>query len=285
VRGGDYDVICPNNGQIVYPLEFASTVQPGMILKISIILRQDEPFQKNKDKCPQCHHNSWLDPVESACTFLRPLIINIVNCSYKCEGQFHVDSEQEGDAVQISTRSGDEVNEEHDRRGGGQRSAGRNVANYDKVVNKEIVSPALLASYVSHFLGQLINNKRWRSQTRKGIASMARHNEEQRGGDYSGIQHFRHIRIICMNNGVPLEPQMQGNDQFSPDDHDHVRFLLPVFCTFDLCPQDLTGQVTILIFQGQKYAWMIGSGAFTNIYRGEWVPRKAIKYLFCECHL
>ena len=53
---GDYELIIPYDGQIIRRSEFASTVQPGMTVEMSIILRQDKAFQDNKQKCPRCHH-------------------------------------------------------------------------------------------------------------------------------------------------------------------------------------------------------------------------------------
>jgi len=53
VRWGDYEVIHSDDGHIIEASEFASTVQPGMVLEIGIILRQGEA---NKKKCPRCYH-------------------------------------------------------------------------------------------------------------------------------------------------------------------------------------------------------------------------------------
>ena len=53
---GNYEVIHGHNNKTISPFEFANTVEPGMVLEMSIILRQHEPFQDNKEKCPRCHH-------------------------------------------------------------------------------------------------------------------------------------------------------------------------------------------------------------------------------------
>ena len=41
---------------MIGPSEFASTVEPGMVLEMSIVLRQKIPFQDNKETCPRCGH-------------------------------------------------------------------------------------------------------------------------------------------------------------------------------------------------------------------------------------
>jgi hypothetical protein len=64
VRWGDYEVIRAEDGQVVQPSEFASTVVPGMVLEIGIILRQNESFQYGKQKCPRCKNNN-LNPVNN----------------------------------------------------------------------------------------------------------------------------------------------------------------------------------------------------------------------------
>jgi hypothetical protein len=44
--------------EVISPSEFASTVEPGMVLEMNIILRKQSDFQANKEKCPrpQCRH-------------------------------------------------------------------------------------------------------------------------------------------------------------------------------------------------------------------------------------
>jgi len=56
VRWGDYEVIRPDDGHIIDASEFASTVQPGMVLEISITLWQGEAICNHKKKCPRCYH-------------------------------------------------------------------------------------------------------------------------------------------------------------------------------------------------------------------------------------
>jgi hypothetical protein len=62
-------VIRPDDGRIISRSEFAGTVLPGMVLELSIIVRRDETFKDNKDKCPRCSHinqhatitNGWIE--------------------------------------------------------------------------------------------------------------------------------------------------------------------------------------------------------------------------------
>ena len=41
---------------MISPSRFANTIMPGMVLEMSIILRQTDPFQENKEMCPRCSH-------------------------------------------------------------------------------------------------------------------------------------------------------------------------------------------------------------------------------------
>jgi hypothetical protein len=56
IERGDYEVLRTEDHQIISPSELASTVQPGMKLEITIVLRPDTAFQDTKDKCPRCRH-------------------------------------------------------------------------------------------------------------------------------------------------------------------------------------------------------------------------------------
>jgi hypothetical protein len=55
---GDYQVMRSQDSRVISPTEFASTVQPGMMLEMNIILRKNSTFQANKEKCPrpQCRY-------------------------------------------------------------------------------------------------------------------------------------------------------------------------------------------------------------------------------------
>ena len=50
------------DGQIISPSELASTVQPGMQLEMSIVMRRGMDDQK---KCPRCHQINSQAPVNS----------------------------------------------------------------------------------------------------------------------------------------------------------------------------------------------------------------------------
>lgn len=53
---GDYQVIRADNNQVIGWSELPNTVESGMILEMSIILRQETAFQNTKEKCPRCGH-------------------------------------------------------------------------------------------------------------------------------------------------------------------------------------------------------------------------------------
>jgi len=173
VKRGDYEVIRPYDGQIICPSEFASTVQPGMVLEISIILRRHEAFQDIKETCPRCClimgnatvANGWID-----CT--------------KCGGQFLIaeaDSQighgvDDGwDVIQIHRESDGEYGRKH----GGKRSAlidGESKGNTAGVIDEEIISPQC-TQYYKHPLSR---------------DSLTLHQ-----GNSDGAQFFRRIHVIC----------------------------------------------------------------------------------------
>lgn len=51
IERGDYQIIRAEGSRVIGPSAFARTVEPGMVLEISIILRQATAFQKD---CPRC---------------------------------------------------------------------------------------------------------------------------------------------------------------------------------------------------------------------------------------
>ena len=53
IKRGDYEVIRAEDSQIIGPSELASMVQPGMKLKISIVMRQRVADQRI---CPRCRY-------------------------------------------------------------------------------------------------------------------------------------------------------------------------------------------------------------------------------------
>jgi hypothetical protein len=85
VKRGAYEVIRADDSQTISPSKFARSVEPGMVLELSIILWQDEGLQDNKDKCPRCHHinrsttinRGWIE--WKVILFSYILIINTIN--------------------------------------------------------------------------------------------------------------------------------------------------------------------------------------------------------------
>ena len=47
-------MVHPGNGQIIERSNLASMVEPGMVLEMSINLRQKEEVQIGEEKCPRC---------------------------------------------------------------------------------------------------------------------------------------------------------------------------------------------------------------------------------------
>jgi hypothetical protein len=80
-------MISAEDNQVISPWAsvFASRVEPGMVVNMSIVLRQETTFQ---EKCPRCDHKQRLDRVESVIHFLCVLIADIGYCSRRCPGQF-----------------------------------------------------------------------------------------------------------------------------------------------------------------------------------------------------
>ena len=52
---GDYEVI-RSDGQVVDRSDFASTLEPGIVVEMSIILHRDEPMEDSKGRCPRCKY-------------------------------------------------------------------------------------------------------------------------------------------------------------------------------------------------------------------------------------
>ena len=52
---GDYEVI-RSDGQVVDCSDFASTLKPGIVVEMSIILHRDEPMEDSKGQCPRCKY-------------------------------------------------------------------------------------------------------------------------------------------------------------------------------------------------------------------------------------
>ena len=67
VERGEYNMITAEGHTKIGPTEFAREVNPGMILEMSIVLRQRTTY--NRETCPRCHHinlslathNGWIE--------------------------------------------------------------------------------------------------------------------------------------------------------------------------------------------------------------------------------
>jgi hypothetical protein len=56
VERGNYQVLSAKNSQTVNQSEIASTVEPGMVLEMTIIMRESTAIQDIQGKCPRCQH-------------------------------------------------------------------------------------------------------------------------------------------------------------------------------------------------------------------------------------
>ena len=139
---GEYEVMDPGGSQIISRSKFASTVKPGTILEMNIILRKDSGFQANREKCPrpQCGYNNfnvpasngWIEWKVPLC-FAIQIFIELLHFSQKCSAKFLV--VEAGDTDDIGQLPN------HSPRRSENPGGGSSV--------EEIVSPA---SYVAHFL-------------------------------------------------------------------------------------------------------------------------------------
>lgn len=84
VQRGDYIVICSKDGQIIDRSAFPKAANSGIILELSILIRQKTPFQDNMQKCPRCgYFNSsatiYNDWIEWQVPFIYLFIYNLAN--------------------------------------------------------------------------------------------------------------------------------------------------------------------------------------------------------------
>jgi hypothetical protein len=56
VTHNDYEVIRGEDNQIIAPSDLARMVEPGMVLEISIFLRENTADEIDKSKCLRCGH-------------------------------------------------------------------------------------------------------------------------------------------------------------------------------------------------------------------------------------
>ncbi|KIM74362.1 hypothetical protein PILCRDRAFT_828352 [Piloderma croceum F 1598] len=174
IERGDYEVICAENSQIVRPSELAHTVQPGMKLEMSILLRPEIAFQDAKETCPRCHHINLNATVD----------LGWIQCR-KCSGLFQIAGANQ------NRRDNESIAGHTDKRRGGivdEYKEGNSAQNGDE----EIVSPASQ-----------------RNETDPGELSTTGKRPEREKHD---TQFFRRIRVICMNDdpawSIGLSPNL-----------------------------------------------------------------------------
>jgi hypothetical protein len=71
VESGDYGIIRTRDNKFIERSEFPNSVEPGMMVEMSIILLEEKPvlYPKGKSKCPRCSHinvfvtanSGWID--------------------------------------------------------------------------------------------------------------------------------------------------------------------------------------------------------------------------------
>jgi hypothetical protein len=146
VMEGEYEVMNPEGSQIITRSEFASTVKPGTILEMNIILRKDSGFQANREKCPrpQCGYINLNAPqpmvgLSGKYLYVLPYrsLLNYPHYSRKCFAKFQVAEADDTDDIGHPNHSPRKRENPHGKKLGGGGSI------------EEIVS---LASYVAHFL-------------------------------------------------------------------------------------------------------------------------------------
>ncbi|KIM74459.1 hypothetical protein PILCRDRAFT_14367 [Piloderma croceum F 1598] len=129
VKWGAYEVIRAEDSQTISPSKFAHSVEPGMVLELSIILRQDETLQDSKDKCPRCHFVNRNAPINRG-------QFQVAEDDQNCEDIDHVRDEGS------NTPGSDGVEGGRGEKGSGKRGAKRNGESDHTVVEDEIISPA-----------------------------------------------------------------------------------------------------------------------------------------------
>jgi hypothetical protein len=138
-----------------------------------------QPYQ------PACHHNEWLDRVESLFHPLYKLNVNMNNYSVKCAGQFQ--------AAKIDP-SRDDLRGEGDATH--KERSGKNRARPNGEDEEHIISPA---SYVTHSTCKAISDNGCHRRDRRDKASGSKH---KLSGDHDGTQFFRRIHLIYLNDDI-----------------------------------------------------------------------------------
>ena len=95
---GDYRILRADDSQTINRLDISGTVEPGMILKMSIVIRRSATFQDNKEECPRCHQinlnaavsNNWIEWQVPYKFHTKMLADNGAPHSCKCSGKFQI---------------------------------------------------------------------------------------------------------------------------------------------------------------------------------------------------
>lgn len=60
VQRGDYRILKQDDDRVITPSELSTAIHPGMIVEMSIVLRQQTPkdYIGVETKCPRCNHNN-----------------------------------------------------------------------------------------------------------------------------------------------------------------------------------------------------------------------------------
>jgi hypothetical protein len=150
VERGDYHVVRAKDNKKISPSELAMEVQSGMVLEMSIILRQRATFLASRRMCPRCRcinfnvttTNSWIGWkvfLRSACV---DNVVEVVNYSRYCSVRFQVEKSDgsRGDDDGRTTATGD--GQEHDGELLGEHARGEE--SYEEIVSRTSFVPLML---------------------------------------------------------------------------------------------------------------------------------------------
>ena len=150
--------------------------------------------------------------MESASKFQRILIINAINCSCHCAGQFQV-AKADGNNDKGDEKRGEEGNEEsgEERNKNGREKRRSEESNEERDegqeqdVIEEIISPA---SYVNQFFFVKRINENGHSRSVGSKSRRRDDSEDYRPPDDDGMQFFRRILVIRMDNIPVCQPDI-----------------------------------------------------------------------------
>ena len=104
-------MVSAEDNQIISPSIVARTIEPGMVVEMSIVLHQETNFQET---CPRCGHGSsnvtvasgWIEWKVSSIFCARSGLTSSY-CSRRCSGQFQI-----AEAGQFDERINEETDED-----------------------------------------------------------------------------------------------------------------------------------------------------------------------------